>query len=45
LENATWQTKPVCSVGTGKIIEKMRGVFKSHGPNCAPNHEKDGIKG
>lgn len=23
-----------------KIIEKLGGVFKSRGPNCAPNHKK-----
>lgn len=35
-----WKTKSVCLAGIVKIIKKMTVVFKSHGPNLAPNHEE-----
>lgn len=34
LENTIWETKPVCSAGTGKMIEKKGEVFKSMSKLC-----------
>lgn len=34
-ENTVWKTKPVCSAGTGKIIEKKGEVLKSVSKLCA----------